>query len=298
MQPTDTAPKLSHFKRGKLLTKGAWATLRADKELVMLPFISAIAGLIIIGSYFALTFTITQHGNTHILAGGNIFAYILMYVLLSVMGHFFEGALFAGATERFNGGDPTVKSSLAAAKRRIKPLLVFSLFMGTIGLILNTIEQRVPLAGRIAIWLVNASWSVANIFAIPVIMSTQDDISPLEATRESVKIIKKVWGENVIAQFSIGLVALFAFLGVVVFGGVVGGLSTALFGDSAGLFIAAPLIILLFIAVILVFSTLNTIIKAAVYHYAVTGTSPEQFSAELLRQTMTVKKSRKLFLGK
>lgn len=49
------------------------------------------------------------------------------------------------------------------------------------------------------------------------------------------------------------------------------------------------------IALILLFSTLSGIVKAALYHYATTGESPTTFNKNLLKASMTPKKAKKIF---
>jgi uncharacterized protein DUF6159 len=55
----------------------------------------------------------------------------------------------AGATEHIRGGDPTVGSTLAAAGRRVGPILMWAVVAGTVGLVIRAVHGRVGVVGRI-----------------------------------------------------------------------------------------------------------------------------------------------------
>ena len=228
---------------------------------------------------------------------------ICFYLALTFVGTFFSGALIAGLLERFRGGTPTVGSVLATARQHTSPLFAFALLTGTIGYILNAIEERVPFAGQVATWLVGATWAVASMFAIPVIVGSSKKVGPLAATKQSVGIIKKTWGENVILNSSIGLVALASIVAFVVASagiGVVGGIvvnalhvstmTTAIVGLAYGVLAIGG-----FVALCLLITMLSAAAKAAIYYYATTGTAPHMFEREVLQASFTKREARKVF---
>lgn len=298
------------IKRGWRLTKSSWQVLKLDKELATLPLLSILTTFVVLGLLAIATvvgFNLvgesilqvtneagTSEASATLPGWGNFIGLFIFYFVLTLIGNFFSGALIYGATERFRGGNPTVRSSLAGAKRRFLPLAGFSLLMTTVGLALQLLAERVPFAGRIAVWLVGAAWNIANIFAIPVIVLSDQNIKPLEATKESVNIIKKAWGESVVVNTGIALIGLFSFMGYVLISGALLGL----LGTQAATGFIVGGVVLVFIgliALLLIFSTIEAIAKAALYHYAVTGDAPKLFDSELLHDTITRKKARKIF---
>jgi hypothetical protein len=295
----------NRISRGWQLTKSSWQVLILDKELAALPLLSIIttALFVIVGG--ALTVlgmmaygAIISDGSFSAPGWVNALLLVILYGGLTVIANYFSGAIIYGATERFNGGDPTVRSSLAGVRKKFRPLALFSLMMATVGLVLQAIEDRVPLAGKIAVWLVNASWSIANIFAIPVIVLSEKNVNPLEATKESVRIIRQVWGEGVVAQLGISVISALSLFAYTAIWLALGFGAQALVGAAIP---AIAVIVFLTVAFVglfalgLLFTALNSIAKAAVYHYAVTGTAPEMFNKDLLRAAMTPKKARKIF---
>lgn len=310
--------KKSRLRAGWELAKSAWNVLRLDKELSLLPLLSTLFGVLALGVigllYLAVGgFQFTYNDPATLSSGGEVFSFstgqvagwvnllfgLGVYFTVTLIANFFGGAVIYGAMERFRGGDPTIKSSLAGARRKFRPLLLFSIMMASVGFALQTLEERIPFAGKIALWLVGAAWNVANFFAIPVIMMSDEDVHPFDATRRSVGVIKKVWGESVVANVGVGLVFMLALLIYLVSAGLVAAVSGALIATlhASGWFMA-PMVVLAvlgLIALILVFTTLDSIVRAAIYHYATTGQAPERFNQELLRTAITPKKARKIF---
>ena len=139
-------------------------------------------------------------------------------------------------------------------------------------------------------------------FAIPVIVSSDEKVSPLKAVKQSAGVVKQVWGESVTGSLSMGIVFfLFILVEITAFMGAMFLVIQSLAEGSAGsrvAFNAAGItfdIVMLWIT-IAAMTALNGILTAALYHYAKTGEAPEQFDKELLRQAFTPKKARKLFV--
>ncbi len=303
MEPTTATKKGGRISRGREITKSSWRVLVLDKELMALPIISlltnivAFCAVVAIAIAAAIAFGINE-GND-VTGNGHrwlfVFLGVILYTVLTVIANFFSGAIIYGATERFRGGDPTVRSSIAGVERKFRPLFLFSLLMATVGLVLQVLEDRLPIAGSIAAWIGGAAWSIANVFAIPIIVLSDKNVRPLEATKGSIQVIRQVWGEGVVAQFGIGLISLLSFLSYFALVGFVAIVGSALNVPSFLGAIALVAAVIGFLAMIVVFTTLGSIAKAALYYFATTGKAPETFNQDLMRTAMTPKKARKIF---
>lgn len=294
------------IRRGWELTKSAWKVLKLDKEITLVPVIGSVVSLIALAP-----FAVIGYMNARVVrdTAGNFQGlgldlghwtwpfWAALYVSMAFISNLFAAAIAHAAITRFKGGDPTVRSSLKAAWKRADSILAYSTVTTTVGYVLSMLEQRLPLAGKIATWLFSAAWSVANFFAIPVIVTSEEHIGPFKAVRQSAATIRKVWGESIVSQGLLGAISLIAVFGYLILGGglvaltVAGGLGSVMIGGSIGLSVLG------FIVLALVFNVLGSIAKAAVYYFAVTGESPQMFNRELLHQAMTRKKARKLFGG-
>ncbi len=306
------APKIGRIRRGWQITKSSWHILRLDKELTALPFMSfvvALVALLPIGLILWQTTEIIDTSTREIvvdqayyqtsLEPWQMFALgFIAYFITTLVANIFGGAIIYGATQRFRGNDPTLRTSIDGAMRKLQPLILFSLMMTTVGLFFQFLEERLPFAGALAARLFDAAWTIANIFAIPVIVLSEKNVQPLDATKQSVQVIKKVWGEGIVANIGITIIAFISYLIYIM---VAGAASIAAYSLGGGESISAPLVIVGslaiagFIGLILIFTTLTSIAKAALYHYAMTGTAPGPFDKELLRTSMTPKKARKIF---
>lgn len=307
VQPTEPAvseqPKLSHWQRGMRMFKSAWQVFKLDKELTVMPALSMLITLLATIPFIAIaiatnhSFSISNADTWQLDLGNWLYPFwFAVYLVMAIIGNFFAGAVIHGAMTRFSGGDPSISSSIAGVRRRFRPLLLFSLMMTTVGLILQILEDRVPFAGKVAVWLVGAAWNIANVFALPVIVMSEKEVQPLQATKESVAIIRKVWGESIIVNVGIGVVGAVATVGYTMAVGLIAGILSILGVAGAPLAITAGAILVLgILAIVLVSNVLDGIVKAALYHYATTGEAPATFDRQLLATSITQKKARKIF---
>lgn len=306
-QSIETPKKIGRFKRSLELTKSSWQVLKLEKNFVAIPVIGAllailmmimstiIVGGVLLGISFmgGQEFALSYNPDTDSFPLWMLIPLGVIILITTFVGSLIYGAIVYGAIERFKGNNPTLKSCFEAAYSKKKPLFMFSLLSATIGLILSWIEDRVPLAGQIAVRLTGAAWSFASMFAVPFIMTSKEDLGPIASAKESVKLIKRVWGESIIISAGIGLVGFITALSY----------SLLVFGISlvAGVF-AQPLFfvglavgVIGLIALSLVLSVLSNIAQSAIFYWATTGNAPKSFDKEILQSTMTPKKARKVF---
>lgn len=311
MQPEseviDHKPKVGRFRRGWLLIKSSWRVIMLDKELLTLPIIGMFASLgVLIVAALLYILTLALHWGTLNVTNTNgtteasaqwgwTGAVIIGFLTIGItfVSNFIAVAIAKGALDRFQGHDPTVRSSLKAAKSRAGSIFKFSLLALTVGLILQFIQDRFPFAGRLISWLGQMIWGVATFFVIPIIAMSDKPVGPIEATQQSTGVIKKVWGESLIINLGIGLIAI---LSTFIYGMLSAGLTVL--GGSVYMplgWVLGALALIGFFALILLFSVLSAIVRAAIYYWATTGKAPATFDKELLRASLTPKKARKVF---
>jgi Family of unknown function (DUF6159) len=135
----------------------------------------------------------------------------------------------------------------------------------------------VGFAGRIAVWIAGAAWSIATFFVVPVV--ALEGSGPLDALKRSVAVVKARWGEGATGAVIITAVSGFVNMAIVLVG-VVGFmlLSTAPLVGAVVIAVAAAALL----AVIVVSSALNQIFRVAVYQYAANGTAPIGFDGKKL----------------
>lgn len=276
--------------RGWELARESWRVLKLDKELLVFPLLSGLACLVVLAS-FALPLLGTDYLNTVLeekAAPQDPLAYVILFAFYFANYFvivFFNSALVGCAIIRFKGGDPTVADGLRAATGRLPQILGWALVAATVGLILRMIESRSERVGQIVAGLLGMAWSAVTYFVVPVIVIEKK--GPVEATKRSLSILRRTWGEALTANFGIGFIAFLAMLVALVplvlgFMALNAGLvPLAVLGIIAG--------IILMIIVGLISSALSAIVIAALYLYAAEGSVPRYFDNRLLRDAFVVR---------
>ena len=83
-------------------------------------------------------------------------------------------------------------------------------------MVLRAVQERMGFIGKIVVGIIGMAWNVATFLAVPVLVA--EDVSPVDAVKRSMSLLKKTWGEQLMGGFSIGVVgALAAFLLIALF---------------------------------------------------------------------------------
>ncbi|MBS0213592.1 MAG: hypothetical protein JSR26_10510 [Proteobacteria bacterium] len=280
---------MGKFARSWQMVKASADVLRSDKELLVFPLVSAVATLIVGVSFFLPMWGsgAFAHAQQHQPLPAPYYIWMcLFYVAQYTVIFFCNTALVGAALIRLDGGTPTLADGFAIARRKIVPILGYALIAATVGMILRALEQRAGLFGKFVIGLIGAAWTVATAMVVPVLV--EEDVGPLDAIRESVELLRRNWGENLIGNGGIGIV--FGIItAVVLLGGF--GLSIALVNAHVTtLAIALGIATVIALLVVgLVQSALTGIYSAALYRYASTGEVPDGYDQNAFQEAFRVK---------
>jgi hypothetical protein len=276
------------FSHSWSLVKSSAAVLRADKELLVFPLLSAICCIIVAASFFIPAIL------------GGLFAGIrgdqanpLMYVLLFafyVVQYFviifFNSALIGAAMIRLDGGDPTVADGFRIATSKLPAILGYAVIAATVGVLLRALQERAGFIGRFVIGLIGLAWTVASFLVVPVLVS--QDVGPIDAVKRSAELLRKTWGQNLIGTGGIGLVFGLGIFALAVVGGglIVLAVSSGIVAIIVTTVVAVVLALLL---LILVQAALQGVYAAALYRYATEGEAGAGFGNELVAGAFKVK---------
>jgi len=273
---------VGRISRGWALTRQSWDVLKGDASLALFPILSTIFATLAMVSIWAPTLITrgvfdhqtVERNDPVVYAAGVASAYLSTFIAL-----FFNVALAACAARSMRGEDTKVREGLAAAARRIGPILGWTVVSTTFGLLLRAFGNRVPLLGKIAAGIAGAAWGIATFFVVPVI--ALEGTGPLKSLQHSAAIIKARWGEGATGAATIGFVTVgfsFAIASVAIVGVVM-----LLQGGQAllGYAVLAVAVVLMFGAAV-VSATLSQIFRIAVYQYALNGQTPEGFAGPQL----------------
>jgi Family of unknown function (DUF6159) len=280
---------MTRMQRSWALAKSSWAVLKSEKGLLWLPVLSFIFSAIVVG-VFALAVWATLGKDTGLNGkeeySANVVTYVLgfcTYIGVAFVQTYFLAALCAGANERLQGRDTTIGTALAVANTRLHRILPWAVLSATVSVIIQAIEERFGFLGRIIAGLIGAAWNVVTFLTVPIIVF--EDLGALAALKRSGHLLKQTWGENLMAQIGLGVVALVAFLpGAVVIG----------LGIAAGdVLVTVPLVAvgaaLLAVAASII-AALSGIYRTALYRYAIDGQVPEAFASTDMQHAFGARK--------
>jgi hypothetical protein len=271
----------TRFSRSWALIKASGAVLRQDKELLLFPFFSAIATLLVFASFIVplvATGAFEQMNPDQSQAPFMVFGFVF-YLIQYFIIFFFNSALVGAAMIRLDGGDPTVRDGLRIASSRIVQIIGYAAIAATVGLILRLIEERLGLIGRWIAGLLGVAFTIATFLTVPILVSR--DVGPIEAVKESATLLKKTWGENIIGNAGMGVVFFLFYLAAIGIG--LAFIFAAAQTGSAPLILAVCAIVALaVIGLALVQAALQGVYSAALYRYASDGNVGESFSSALL----------------
>ena len=262
--------------------------LALDKELIFFPVFSTIAFVVVLLTFFGITFGI---GSFERLEEGaynavDLVAVFGFYVASYFVIIFFNSALVFAAHERLEGGDPNIRSGLAGASSRIITIFLWSIIAATVGLILQILSSQarerggiVGIIAQIVISLLGAAWSLITFFVVPLIVIEHRGL--VDSFKSSFTLVKRTWGEQIVGNFGLGLLQLGATLLVALVGAILFFALSPL--GAAGIALAVGISVVLLVGVSLVFATLSGIYKAALYNYAASGQVPALFTDDTIR---------------
>lgn len=299
-----TQPKIGTWKGSWHLLRASWSTLKMGPEIIGLQVLSTIAGLILTLALGLLVWLVGDLDSlTKIEAFVNnpswfwVIPAFLYWATILAVGNFFLGAVVAAVLERFAGNQLSIGASLEKARAKTNLLLQYSLFMATIGTLFQLLRQaiedsRLPFVGKIvselASMLAQGSLNLVSIFAVPVIMASKEKKNPIQAIRDSAQLFGKVWGQEITGGINLGLIYLLSLLPI--FGlAILSGILVAEQGIET-LFVTLPLLAALTITISMIMNTLNVIYHVALFQFAQTGESPDQFDKNLLLLAFKPKK--------
>ncbi len=263
----------------------AMAVVMAEKKLLFFPLVSAVAMILLLLLIFGslVTMAVLTGEAAEEPAEANAVEFLIFfvcYLLTMLLANFCNVAFFSEIFRGLNHEAVSVSRGFAFAASRFKAVLLWSLLASTVGVILNTLEQRAGVIGKIVLKITGAAWAVAACFAIPVLVFDLEVNNPFTALRRSAECIRKTWGESLIGFLGIHSVTAAAFILFLLFSA-----GMVVLSCTAGVnvcYLALPMTALALIALIAftyLVSVAQHVYQAALYLYA-QGELPDCFEKD------------------
>ena len=280
------------IRRGWTLSKLSFSVVKADPELLLYTFLSAMMVFVTIaaaaypgyeaeikeGSHWAMTDPVInpETGEEERQTTSSYMAWIfLTYMIGSIIVVFWNSAIIASAHERLTGGDPTIMTGIKVAFSRIHIIILWGIIAGTVGLLLRIARDAISnnkkahpalkILAVIMLWMVEIAWWMYTFFIIPMIVLEKKGIG--DGLRGGRALFGKTWGENVTSGLGIGLISLVG----IVFSLAVAGLIFFTISPIVGIIVAVALIGI----IVLWTNTAEVVVVAALYEFAKTGKMPD-----------------------
>ena len=279
------------------LLQRSFEVLRSSPRLMLFPVVSTACALALAVFFLLpialLAWSAWPHQDWQALGNrlnGAFYAYGIAIYLVSLLIATFFNVAFYHEIMRALAGDPvSLGGGLRFAVGKLKAIVMWTLLAGTIGLVIRAIEDRLGWIGKIVMGLVGLAWSVAAVFAIPVLIRHEDS-NPVAVLRDSAGTLKRTWGETLVGFAGIQLGGVAFVIAAMFFG--LSLLLGALVFKSMGLVIAfAVFWLLVLMAAAFLIHMAEHVYKCALYVYASEGVIPGPFTAELMNSGWKVKKA-------
>lgn len=231
--------------------------LRRDKELLVFTVLSTV---LCIGLFAGMFWgDVAGHGRY---AGSDTWAYrgrlFLFLFWCYFVITFFNAAIAGCAVMRLRGSNPTLVDGFNMAMTRLPWIVGWALISATVVILMRAVEEKLK-GGR---WLrlgLEVSWALASFLVVPIMVVEGQD--PFRALKTSASLIRRTWGQQVVAGFSFGIIQLLLMLPAVLMAAL---LPSRRYVPSTNL-VHIGLLACYVVLVFLVVTTLEAIFRAALY---------------------------------
>jgi len=213
-----------------------------------------------------------------------------MYLLNMFLATLSSVAFNSEILEALGGRPVSIRHGIEAACLRWKSVLLWSLMAGTVGLLIRALEEKFSFLGRLVAGLIGLAWSVASIFAIPILVRETSLRNPFEVLTKSARTIKSTWGEMLSGYLGMQGTNLLFLWGSILFWIATGALALLLSNPWVLLLAGAPWLLCL-VAYIYLSNIASRVYLCALYLYAAEGAVPHPYDSSMMNTAWKMKKS-------
>lgn len=270
--------------------KRVWDLFRGDRSLMVIAALATVLNIVAAAIVFGVAAGVLGGRNGHDTRLVVVLALVGFSYLSTVVSTYCNVALLRMAQARFDGRHCTVGAGFRAANRRLPQIFGWSLVAVVVGFIINHLIERIPFGGVILSWLSGVAWSLATMFAVPVLAI--EDAGPLKAPKRSLEIFRARWGEGVIGSVAVGAISAIASIPGIVL--IVAGVAA---GGPVGIAIAVAGAMLVALA-ITASRAMDQLYALAIYRDQVLGEPSFGLGGDELNGFMRTRKRKGLLRGR
>jgi hypothetical protein len=273
------------ISRGWKMTRLGMAVVRADPELMVYTFLSALFSLVAIGAAVSGSVGLDVIASDPECVGdecgwelavAHMAIWFVFYLLVSVITVFWNAAIIASAYERLSSGtNPSFSYGIGQAMKCLPQILVWGIIAGTVGLFINILEglshdENAPVPLRfvagLASFIIGIAWWIVTFFVIPMIVLERAGV--LDSMGKSTELFKRTWGEDVASHIGTGLLMTLCIVLLICVS-----VPLMMFGEL-GVALGIVILSIGLLFAVLFFSTVEAVNRASLFYYAKTGQIP------------------------
>ena len=207
---------------GKQLLRASLALFRENRRMIWLPVLSGVttaAAFLVVTGLIGVPL-LWSHGHS----GWDVVILFPGLVVANFVGVFFNVALVFAANEQIEGRPVDVRRAVHLAWKRKRVIVAWALLSATVGMVIQGVERRLGIFGRLIGILGGLAWAVATFLVVPVLAF--EDLGPIGALKQSSRLLKATFGTVARGALRFGMLFLawmLLALAVIVAGGVLAG---------------------------------------------------------------------------
>lgn len=284
------------FQRSWSLTKASFGVISSDPKLLIFPFVSSIASVIVfILIMIPFGYIVGESDSQVVFYGALFFVYLALYMTVI----FFNVGLVSQISAKINNQATSVGAGISAATSRLGSIIGYAAIASTVGVLLSILRDQsgkggslAGLLGSIMASIAGAAWGVVTFLVVPVLVF--ENKGPIAAIRGSFDLVKRSWGAQLVGNATIGLIFFLLYIPAFIWAAIIvsvmgASVFTAVGFNAVALIGMVVLAGLPFLFLIVLSAALDTIYRTAVYHFAQTGNLTLGFSEQLVKEAFKQK---------
>ncbi len=261
---------------GKQLLRASLGLFRQNRGMIWLPVLSGLLSAVVflVVSGLVAVPLIRAYGSS----GVDVLFFVPGVMAASFVGVYFNVALAFAANEQIEGRPVDVRRAMRLAWGRKRVILEWALVSATVGMVIQAVERRLGIFGRLAGILGGLAWAVAIFMVVPVLAF--EGLGPIGALKQSSHLLRTTFGTIARGALRFG----FLFAGWML-------LTLAVVGAGAVLYVSGNHVagigigvlgVVAFFTVTMYLSAAGMYMRTVLYRYA-TGQSVPELGVDLSR---------------
>jgi Family of unknown function (DUF6159)/Protein of unknown function (DUF2510) len=247
---------------GKQLLRASLGLFRQNRKMIWLPVLSGVTSAVTFLAISGLVAVplLRTYGPSPL----TVLYFVPGVMAIAFVSVYFNVALVFAANEQIEGRTISVRVALAMAWSRRRVVFSWALLAAVIGTLIQLVESRLGIFGRLLGILGGLAWAVATFLIVPVLAF--EDLGPIEALKQSSHLMRTTFGT--IARGALRFGFLFLGWGLLALAVIGAGIVVALSGTPVLGVLIAVIGVIGFFIITMYLAAAGMFMRAILYRYA------------------------------